>query len=89
MQLVLTWSAIGFGIVAAGLWFWASTLRVQFDPDAKDQAGMHPAAIVDIDASGFEADVEKTLRRQSQVNAWAASAAAVAALCQALAQATK
>lgn len=87
MQLLLTWSATGFGLIAAGLWYWASTLRVRFDPDERDEFGLFPAVTVHIDKAGFETDVDKTLRRQSQVNAWAAMSAAAAALSQAIAQA--
>jgi hypothetical protein len=68
---------------AAALWWRAS--RVMVAPDRKPQPdGWYPASIT-VDVNGKEIDPFATAIRGSQLNAYAAVAAAVAALSQGLA----
>jgi len=78
-----------FALTAAGLWAWASVLRVLSDysgdvsEDAKYlnfRGGQGP---ISRDRDGKWVDVVATLRKQGRVNALAAASAALAALFQA------
>jgi hypothetical protein len=78
IRVVLNAASVGFGLLAAGLWFWSAIVRMRYK-DKTDKNGWTAAAITD-DAGN---DIVKTLGRQSFWSAWGAVAAAVAALCQA------
>jgi hypothetical protein len=77
MKSLAEWSAIFFGFLAAALWAYASFQKVENDPTDKSAKF--------IEHTGSRAiDVLATARRQTYWNGWAALAASLAALSQAL-----
>lgn len=75
-----------FAFAAAGLWFWSTKSVIEHAPNETLPGGGYAFVIIDEDqATGKRIDVLKTAARQVSWNRWAALAAGVAALCQALA----
>lgn len=78
-----------FALTAAGLWGWASVLRVLSDysgdipADAKYLNFYGGQGPISRERDGKWVDVVATLRKQGRVNALAATSAAMAALFQA------
>lgn len=83
MRDLVLWLGILSGALAAGLWLYASKQRVPFRNE-KQQTGTYPLAMVDVDDEGNKIDILKTAERQTFWNGWAAGAASIAAICQAL-----
>jgi hypothetical protein len=80
-----TWGAVAFAIIAAALWYWASTVSVPpvDRPDPSDPNYME-ARITTQDGDKV-VDVVETAKAQSRWNSYAARAAAISAAMQAVA----
>jgi hypothetical protein len=95
IEKVVTWGAIGFALVAAVLWFCASRVNVTSTPMGPPGDPKHPNDMIWVDDTkglqivtqkGAEiVDVLDTARAQSRWNSYAAAAAAISAMLQALA----
>jgi hypothetical protein len=80
--LVLTVAAATFGLIAAGLWLFASFQRVAAKPDhlVTLEDGLQ---VIDVDdETGHRVDVYATAKRQTYWNGMAAVFASAAAVCQ-------
>jgi hypothetical protein len=71
---ILAWASIFAGLVAAGLWFWASTIVVKMD-DPRSEGGVFIDGV----------DIYSTAERSTRINKWAAAATALTILLQTLA----
>lgn len=74
--MLLTWSAVGFGFLAAILWLASTLSRVPPDPNSKG------FQIIET-GHGKEYDVLETAKRQVLWNRYAALVTALAVFCQA------
>jgi hypothetical protein len=81
LKAALTIGSAIFGGVAAALWFYASIVKVDYDPNEVEADGWTSAAITK-DEGKRRVDVLKTAEAQTQWNARAAAAASAAAVCQ-------
>ena len=75
---VLNAATVVSGLVAAGLWFRSTKVRVEPDPNEND------FTIVDEQPGRNNVDVLKTIGRQVVWNSWAAMATAIAVGLQAV-----
>ena len=80
IKLVLGILAAAFGLVAAGLWIFASYQNVT--PETKSPFESQGFLIANVDHDGRRSDVIATAARQTYWNGWAALATAAAAICQ-------
>jgi hypothetical protein len=80
IRLVLGTLAAVFGLIAAGLWIFASYQHVV--PETKGPFESQDFLIATVDHNGRRSDVIATAARQTYWNGWAALASAVAAICQ-------
>jgi len=71
--------AAGAAMVSAGLWFGAAKIRISVWGDVPNRVASDAQIVVD------DIDFFATVAEQARWNRWAALAAGVAALCQALA----
>lgn len=95
IEAAATWGAIFFAIVAAALWYWASKVSTKAKPVDPPGDPKHPNDMIWVDdekglqivtQTGQEIiDVLETARTQSRWNSYAAIAAALSALLQAIA----
>ena len=88
---VLTVISIGSGLASAAAWFYASRVKVSREKALSQRRREAEEIGVDPDLSGVTFDgceVRETLAAQAKWNSIGAALAAVAILCQALAQAT-
>jgi hypothetical protein len=92
---IATWGAIGFALLAAVLWLFASKVNVKATPVNPPGDPNHPNDMIWVDdAKGLQivtqtgaaiVDVLETARAQSRWNSYAAAAAAISATLQAFA----
>ncbi len=94
IETIASWGAVLFAVAAAGLWFWASRVTVKIRPFDRPFDPKHPNDMVQVGDEGLlitkqigdeVIDVLETSRSQSQWNSYAAIAAALSALLQAIA----
>lgn len=78
-----TWLAAAFAVVAAWLWFKASTISVPAPPHTRGVGGLMGGYLVS-EVNGKRIDLHKTLELQSEKNAQAAIAATVSAILTAI-----
>lgn len=82
---VMNWVSAAIGFIAAVLWLCACFVTVPFvwpkQGEINDGIAMYTGAYGDKNKA---IDVLMTARKQTRLNAWAAGATAVAALCQAI-----
>ncbi len=86
LKTTLIWASILTGLIAAGLWFGSTVVKVNYEEyEVKLRAEGHPwlpaVGIEDVDGS----NVLETLKLQSKWNRWAAGATALSVLLQAIA----
>jgi hypothetical protein len=91
IEVMMTWAAIAFAIIAAGLWYWASKVSVNVQPFVQPFDPNHPNDMVQVSAGGLlitrqigdkVIDVLETANAQSGWNSYAALAAAISATMQ-------
>jgi hypothetical protein len=87
VEQFLNWAAAIAALIAAALWFWASRVRVAPAEEKPDE--WNDAAVLYIDKRGRASDAIETAAVQSWWNAWAATAAGIAAASQAILLALK
>jgi hypothetical protein len=95
IEALATWGAVTFAVVAAVLWYWASTVSVNARPFDRPFDPNHPNDMVQVsDDQGLlitkqigskVIDVLETANAQSRWNSYAALAAAISAGMQAVA----
>jgi len=94
IAMIATWGAVLFAVAAAALWHWASRLTVKIRPFDQPFDPRHPNDMVQVSDEGLlitkqigdeVIDVLETARSQSRWNSYAAIAAALSALLQAIA----
>ncbi|MGF6813587.1 hypothetical protein OKW33_000393 [Paraburkholderia atlantica] len=87
-QQVCNYASAGFAFIAAGLWLWASRAEVKSNYDkplhpgeryVNFAGGQNPILVRD---DGTRIDIVATSSLQNKLNAWAATAAGIAALLQ-------
>jgi hypothetical protein len=79
MKAFLSWASIAVGLVAAGLWLYASNTQVDYPPGDAALEAMRTA-------SGFgRMNLAETWKWTSKLNAWAAGATGLSVLLQTLA----
>jgi hypothetical protein len=83
MKAILVSVSALLGIVAAGLWIFASYQEVHYDPEERDESGLYPAVITE-QKGERTIDVLKTAENQTKWNGWAALVTGLAALANAL-----
>ncbi|MEJ0051584.1 MAG: hypothetical protein WDN02_10315 [Methylovirgula sp.] len=84
MKAVLLDIAAVSGFTSCALWFYAAVQRVPYDPNEVDEQGMTPWALHQREKDGRQVDILKTADKQTYWNRWAALAAGIAALANAI-----
>jgi hypothetical protein len=84
-ELIAEWISVIAALSASGLWFYSTQAKVKPDDSARDKDGLSPLQILHIDDEGNQWDILRTAECQVSWNKWAALAAGVAALSQAVA----
>ena len=79
MKFALTVSSATFALVAAFLWYKSSVVRVKPEPSDNDEQ------ILVVDDEEGESDFIATTLEQARWSKYAAAAASVSAICQAIA----
>jgi hypothetical protein len=95
IEQITTWGAVAFALAASFLWLFASKVSVKTDPVEPPGDPNHPNDMIWVDETkGLQivtqqgsqiVDVLETARSQSRWNSYAAAAASLSALLQALA----
>jgi len=94
IETIATWGAVLFAVAAAALWFWASRVTVKVRPFDQPFDPRHPNHMVQVSDEGLlitkrigdeVIDVLQSARSQSRWISYAAIAAVLSALLQAIA----